>query len=121
MYLSDDMESTVVLNCARMAKIGVSLGLMTSRLHSRGNSSRYWKFVTRSPFRFNSVAIRLGRDRYRIVSLQVAAISWKTSSETRVSVMLRNVMFGHWLVNALISLSRTRSVARVTFSAVSAR
>ena len=63
MYLNVDMESTVVLNCARMAKIGVSLGLMTFCLHSRGNSSKYSKFLTRSLVKFNSVAICLGSDR----------------------------------------------------------
>ena len=83
-YLSADIESTVVLNWARIAKIGVSLGLTTFCLHSRGNSSRYSKFLTRSPVKFNSVAIRLGSDRYRIDSLQVVASSWKTSSVTRV-------------------------------------
>mgnify|MGYP007048365170 FL=1 len=64
------------------------------------------------------MAIRLGSDKYRIDSLQVAASSWKTSSVTSVSVMLRNVMFGQLLVKALISLSRTRSVARLIFSMV---
>ena len=75
MYLSADIESTVVLNWARMAKIGVSLGLITFCLHSRGNSSRYSKLVTHSPVKFNSVAIRLGSDRYRIDSLKVVASS----------------------------------------------
>ena len=101
-----------------MASIDVSLGLMMSCLHSRGSSSKYWKYLTRSLARLNSVAIRLGSDKYRIDSLHVVAISWKTSSVTSVSVKLRNVMFGQLFVKALISLSRTRSVARLIFSTV---
>ena len=117
-YLSADIESTVVLNWAMIANIGVSLGLTTFCLHNRGSSSKYSKYLTRSLAKFNSVAISLGSERYRIDSLQVAASSWKTSSVTRISVMLRNVMFGHWLIKALISLSRTRSVARLILSMV---
>ena len=117
-YREDDIESTVVLNWAMIASIGVSLGLTTFCLHNRGSSSKYSKFLTRSLAKSNSVAIRLGSDRYRIDSLQVAASSWKTSSVTSISVTLRNVMLGHWLIRALISLSRTRSVARLILSMV---
>ena len=62
--------------------------------------------------------MRLGSDRYRIDSLQVVANSGKTSSVTSVSVKLRNDMFGQVLVSALMSLSRTLSVARFIFSTV---
>ena len=64
------------------------------------------------------MVIRLGSDKYRIDSLHVVAISWKTLSVTSVSVKLRKVMFGQLLVKALISLLRTRSVARLIFSMV---
>ena len=120
-YLSADIESTVVLNWARIANIGVSLGFTTFCLHSKGRSSKYSKFLTRSLAKFSSVATRLGSDRYRIDSLHVVASSWKTSSVTRVSVRLRNVMMGHWLVRALTSLSLTRSVAKLTFLMVVAK
>ena len=49
------------------------------------------------------------------------ANSGKTSSVTSVSVKLRNVMFGQVLISALMSLSRTRSVARLIFSTVLVR
>ena len=68
-YRRDDIESTVVLNCAMIASNGVSLGLMTSCLHSSVRSSRYWKYLTLSLAKFNLVAMRLGSDRYRIDSL----------------------------------------------------
>ena len=117
-YRRDDIESTVVLNWAMIASIGVSLGLMTSCLHSSVRSSKYWKYLTLSLAKFNSVAMRLGSDRYRIDSFQVAANSGKTSSVTSVSVKLRNVMFGQVFVSSLMSLSRTRSVAKFIFSTV---
>ena len=60
------------------------------------------------------MVIRLGSDKYRIDSLHVVAISWKTLSVTSVSVKLRKVMFGQLLVKALISLS----LARLIFSLV---
>ena len=117
-YRKDDIESTVVLDWAIIASMGVSLGLMTSRLHSSVRSSRYWKYLTLSLAKFNSVAMRLGSDRYRIDSLQVVANSGKTSSVMSVSVKLRNDMFGQVLVSALTLLSRTLSVARFIFSTV---
>ena len=92
-YLSADIESTVVLNWATIANIGVSLGLTTFCLHSRGSSSKYWKYLTLSLSKLNSVAIQMGSDKYRIESPQAAASSWNTSSVTRVSVKLRNVKF----------------------------
>ena len=120
-YLSADIESTVVLNWAMIAHIGVSLGLTTFCLHNRGSSSKYSKYLTLWLAKFNSVVIRLGSDKYCIDSLHVVASSWKTSSVTRVSIRLRNVMFGHWLVRALTSLSLTHSVAKLTFSMVVAK
>ena len=63
----------------------------------------------------------MGSDKYPIDSLQVVANSGKTSSVTSVSVKLRNVMFGQVLISALMSLSRTRSVARLIFSTVLVR
>ena len=63
------------------------------------------------------LAVEVGlKDGMDSISVFIIHPSWKTEhGSSGVSVMLRNVMFGQLLVKALISLSRTHSVARLIF------